>query len=166
MARNRNNASQRAATLREAESALDGVEALEIVLENGERASFNLSEELAIPRDPRELFEAGRQSPAKLAFWNYQTERALHALRKAEAKLASAEGREYLIWRTFYEQEQGSVPTEATIRSHLSRDTKLHGFQVALRARKKEYGALRAVRDAMDHRDSMVRTLIGRYEPT
>jgi len=152
--------------LRDASAALNGVEALQIRLEDGTTATFDLREVLEIPTDPDELWEAGRKAPAACAFWNYQTERALDRLRKAEERLEAEEGRQYLVYRHWYETEECVEPTEAMVRARLSQDAKIRSFRIALRARKKEYGAVRSVRDAVNHRVGMVRTLIGKSEPT
>lgn len=152
--------------LRRAADVLSDVEALQVKLESGEVVSFDLREMLEIPTDPEELWDAGRKAPAQCAFWGYQTERALERLRKAEQRYESEEGRQYLVYRHWYETEQCVEPTEAMIRARLSQDAKIRPFRIALRTRKKEYGAVRAVRDAVNHRVSMVRTLIGKSEPT
>jgi len=154
------------AVLRSAADALASIEKLRVRLENGEEVTLDVANELEIPTDPYELVAAGRRAPAQLAFWGYQTERALDRLRKAEAKLAEKEGRYYLTYRNWYETEECVEPTEAMLRARLEQDSTVRSFRIALRARKQEYGALRAVKDAVHHRVSMVRTLIGKSEPT
>lgn len=156
----------KAVVLRNAADTLSDVSALQVRLENGETVCFDMRDVLEIPTDPEELWEAGRRAPAECAFWNYQTERALERLRKAEERYDQVEGRQYLVYRHWYEHDECVEPTEAMIRARLNQDSKIRSFRIALRARKKEYGAVRAVRDAVNHRVSMVRTLIGRSEPT
>lgn len=165
-ARKRSQMNGRAVVLRRAADVLSDVEALQVKLESGEVVSFDMREELEIPTDPEELWEAGRTAPAQLAFWGYQTERALERLRKAEDRFDSEEGKEYLVYRHWYEHDECVEPTEAMIRARLGQDARIRPFRIAMRARKKEYGAVRAVRDAVNHRVSMVRTLIGKSEPT
>jgi hypothetical protein len=152
--------------LRDAADALASIEKLRVQLENGEEVTLDVAKELEIPTDLGELVAAGRRAPAQLAFWGYQMERALGRLRKAEEALAREEGRQYLVYRRWYESEECVEPTEAMVRSRVDQDAKVRPFRIALRARKQEYGALRAVRDAVNHRVSMVRTLIGKSEPT
>lgn len=153
------------ARLRDAADALSSVKALRVRLENGEEVTLDVAKELAIPTDPDELVAAGRRAPAQLAFVGYQTERALERLRKAEERLAKEEGKQYLVYRHWYETEECVEPTEAMIRSRVDQDAKVRPFRIALRARKLEYGLLRAVRDAVHRRVSMVRSLIEKSEP-
>jgi hypothetical protein len=156
----------KAVVLRDAADTLSGVAALQVRLENGEMVTFDMRELLEIPTDFDELLEAGRRAPAQCAFWNYQTERYLDRLRRAEAKLDEEEAKQYLVYRHWYEVEECVEPTEAMVRARLSQDSKIRSFRIALRARKKEYGAVRAVRDSVNSRVHMVRTLIGKTEPT
>ena len=155
----------KAKVMRNAAETLNDVEALQIRLENGETVHFDMREVLEIPTDIEELMEAGRRAPASSAFWNYQTERSLDRLRKAEAKLEEEEGKAYLLYRLWYEKEECVEPTEAMVRARISQDSKIRSFRIALRARKKEYGTVRSVRDAVSSRVHMVRTLIGKHEP-
>jgi hypothetical protein len=151
--------------LRRAADVLDELDALTLTLENGEVVQFSIAAELHISRVPEELARQGREAPAQLAFWTAQTERMLVRLRKAEAVLEEAEGKQALVYRQWYEEEEGVTPTESMIRARLSQDVGIRRFRIALRARRKEYGAVRAVKDAVQYRVSMVRTLIGRHEP-
>lgn len=153
------------ASLRESAAALSDIRALRVRLENGERVEFDLSRELAVPTDPDELLQEARKAPAQVAFWSYQAERGLERVRKAESLLARKEAHQYLVYRRWYETEECVDPTEAMLRARLDQDWELRKFRVALRARRKEYGDLRAARDAVDLRARMMRTLLGRYEP-
>lgn len=152
--------------LRTAADVLSDIEALRVRLENKEEITLDLAAELEIPTDPKAMIEAAHKAPAQVAFWNYQTERALARLRKAEAALAKEEGTQLLVYRQWYLTEECEMPTGATLRARLDTDTKCRRFRVALMARKTEHGHLRAVRDAVDHRAWMLRTLIGKLEPT
>ena len=154
------------AALRTAADVLSDIAALRVALESGEVVELDLAKELEIPRDPAALAKAARRAPAQVAFWNYQTERALDKVRGAETKLAEEEGKHHIYWKAWYEQEENETPPQGTLRARLDCDLELRRFRVALRARRKEYGRLRAVRDAVDHRAWTVRTLIGQIEPT
>jgi len=165
MAKKRSHYRQPREKLRRATEVLRDTEALQLKLEDGSVETFSMAEELEIPTDLEDLAHAAREAPAQLAFWGYQTERMLVRLRKAEGMLDEKEAKSYLIYRAFYEKEQCTDPTEAMIQARLSQDATIRTFRIALRSRKKEYGAVRAMRDAVNHRVSMVRMLIGKYEP-
>lgn len=152
--------------LKSAADYLSDVAAVRVRLESGEKVEFDLESELNIPTDPHHLAKAARKAPAQVAFWNYQTERALAKLRGAEAKLEYQEGRQLLIWREWYLEEECETPPQGTLKARLDSDLICRPFRVALRARKTEYGIIRSVRDAVDHRARMIRMLIGKYEPT
>jgi len=149
----------------QAEDYLADVAAITIKLENGEEVELDIASETYVPTDSEELAEAARRSPAKLAFWAYQTERALEDLRRQEQHLVQYEGRNYDLYRVYFTDEQAVDPTEAMIRAKLDQDSEVRRWRLALRRRRREYGLLRAVRDAVDRRDSVLRTLLHRYEP-
>lgn len=148
-----------------AEDFLNNVDAISIRLDNGEVVELVIADEVEIPTDIDELVSAGRKSAAKLAFWSYQAERALEDVRRCEQKLATTEGRHYDLYRLFFTDEAGVDPTEGMIRAKIDQDTQVRQSRLALRRRRREYGLLRAVRDAVDRRDSMLRALLHRYEP-
>ena len=133
---------------------------------NGEEVEFDLDSELSIPDHPEQLRRAAMRAPAQVAFWNYQTERVLARLRKAEDEVEAEEGKAYLLFRHYYEHEECRDPTEAMIRARMAQDPGIRRFRIAMRARKKEYGETRSVRDAVQHRSLMLRTLIANKEPT
>jgi len=154
------------AVLRDSADVLADVEAIEVRLENGETVSFNMADELHIPAEAGALAKAARKTAAQVAFWNYQTERALKRVRSAEIKLARDEGKQWLVYRKYHMEEECETPAQGTLRARVDYDRSLWTFRVALQARRKEYGVVRSMRDAVNHRSNMVRTLIGKYEPT
>lgn len=150
-------------TARSSEDYLANIEAVTIRLENGEAVKLKVEREVRIPTDPDRLIEAARKAPARLAFWAYQSERALAALRKQERETARVEGFTYQVYRKVYE-EDGQEPTEAMIRAAVDQDPKVRTARIALSSRKTEYGTLRAVRDAVEHRSWMLRSLLQHRE--
>ena len=146
------------------EDYLDRVQAVRVTLENGERVTLPIRPEVAIPEDPALMERAARKAAAKLAFWAYQTERGLSRVRKAELEVSEEEGREYEVFRRYY-LDEGRTPTEPMLKAaldHLS--PKVRAARIALNARRREYGVLRSIRDAVDHRAWILRTLLKKPE--
>lgn len=144
---------------RVAEDYLDLVEAITLTLENGEKVTLKIRDEVRIPTDPARMRDAAIKAPAKLAFWAYQCERQLARVRKAELELARVEGREYQVYRAHY-NEEGLMVTEPLLRASVDQSPKVRAARLALNSRRREYGALRAVRDAVEHRSWTLRTLL------
>jgi len=142
-----------------AEDYLDQIEAITIRLESGEKVTLKVRSEVRIPTDPIRMREAAIKAPAKLAFWAYQTELALSRVRKAELELARVEGREYQVFRAYY-NEEGVFVTEPLLKASVDQSPKVRAARLALNGRRREYGALRAVRDAVEHRTWTLRTLL------
>lgn len=149
---------------RVSEDYLRDLTSVTIRLESGEDVRLNIARETRIPADPDRLKEAARTAPARLAFWAYQSERALAALRKTEREAARIEGYHYQVYRKLYEEHENVDPTEAMLRAAVDQDPKVRAARIALSSRKTEYGTLRAVRDAVEHRSWMLRTLLQHRE--
>lgn len=146
------------------EDYLKDLRSVTILLENGERVRLDIEREVRIPIDPDKLYEAARTSPARLAFWAYQTERALRSLRIAERECARAEGYWYQVYRRVYEKEECVDPTEAMLRASLDQDRNVKEKRIAVSSRKTEYGTVRAVRDAIEQRTWMLRAMLQHRE--
>ena len=129
-------------------------------MENGEEVRLNIARETRIPTDPDRMIEAARTAPARLAFWAYQSERALGALRAAERECLRVEGYHYQLYRKMFEEVQNITPTEGMIRASVDQDPAVRKVRIALNARKSEYGTLKAVRDATEHRAWLLRALL------
>lgn len=136
---------------------------IKLKLENGEEVEFSIEREVRIPRSEKLLLEAARTAPSRFAFWAYQAERALHELRKSERECARVEGYNYHVYRKV-RSEEGETPTEPMIRADIDQDSRVKSVRIALSARKREYGVLRAMRDAMEHRSWTLRALLQRRE--
>lgn len=155
---------KRRPTLR-SEDYLDRIEAVTITLEDGERVKLRVRPEVTIPEDPVKMERAARRAPARLAFWAYQTEIALSRVRKAELALGQVQGLEYEIHRRDLMENQGRVVTEPMLRASLDhRSPQIRAAMIALNARRREYGVLRSIRDAVDHRAWTMRTLLKKPE--
>lgn len=147
------------------DARLQDTDGVRITLENGEKVDFDLATELRIPDDLDDLRAAARKAPAQLAFWSYQAERALDKVRRQETETLKCEGIDYLAARRYYQDEVGIEPTHRIVQSNLdSGCPKTRRARIALADARKQYGLVRAVRDAVDHRVSMIRALVLKYE--
>lgn len=143
------------------EEALPDVESLTLTLEDGRKATFHIADELAIPADPDALRIEATRAPARYAFWSYQTERALSAVRKQEKRLAETEAEAHLLWTTYYRDHTAETYiSNDTVRSHVAKESDVMSARIRLNSLRREYGMLRAVRDSLDHRTRMIHKLV------
>jgi hypothetical protein len=134
---------------------------IELTMDNGEVVRLSPAAELHIPSDPFMLRKALEKAPGGLAFWSYQTERALKRCRDLERALAHKEGVSSLTYREWYDSELKQKYTEDMIRSRVSIDAAVDKLRTDLNAARDLYGVLRATRDAVEHRIFALRKLIG-----
>lgn len=143
------------------EEALPDVESLTLKLEDGRKATFRIADELAIPTDPDQMRMEATRAPARYAFWSYQTERALAAVRKQEKRLAEAEALTHLLWTKYYKEHTAETYiSNDTIRSHVAQESDVMSARIHLNSLRREYGMIRAVRDSLDHRTRMLHKLV------
>ena len=145
------------------EDYLETIAAINIRLEGGEDVEFDLAEELHVPTDPDLVLAELRAIPARLAFWAYQTERALGVVRNVEHELGKVESENDLIFRKWYDEETDETYTEAMIRARVSLDEKVKHLRVKLNGARKNYGILRSARDAMEHRSFVLRRIVAHW---
>lgn len=135
-------------------------------MENGEQVTTSIAAELEIPDGPREREREAARAPARFAFWAYQTERALAALRLAERRVEEAEAVEYQMARSWIaEHTTVEVPTEANVRTRmlLVQSGPLKTLKDSLAEAQVRYGVLRALRDASEHRSHALRRLTAQH---
>lgn len=147
---------------RHGEDLLRGIESIDIKLESGETVTVKMAGELDVPDDPRLIMREAKRAPARLAFWSYQTERALARLRAKEREHGKAEGEAYVKCRGYVQGTIVDIATEPNVRAHLSA-FETHELKTAkddLAAAQIQYGVLRALRDASEHRSHLLRRLI------
>jgi hypothetical protein len=137
------------------------LERIVITLENGKTERFNPADELRIPTDPHEVWEAARVAPQRLAFWDYQAERMLRKVRDTEIALEQSEGETDLVYRRHY-TEEGEKITEALIRARVNIDERPIALRKDLNALKEAYGFLRATTDAIRHRMFVLNKLLSK----
>ena len=142
------------------ETALRDVETITLTLEDGRKAAFNIAAELAIPTDPDEMRQAAIDAPSRYAFWSYQTERALSALRKMEKREREMVGYKTMEWWTYYQEYTAEYASRDVVAARVDTETDVQSARIRLNSLRREYGMLRAVRDSLDHRTRMLHKLV------
>ena len=141
------------------EDYLQTVKELRLRLESNEVISFSLRAELEMPEDTDGMFRLLCDIPARLAFWSYQTERALAHLRSLEEDLRKLEGDTYLTYRGMYQRDRGEIPTEATLRSYVDSNVDVRVFRRKVNASRKTFATVRAFRDGVSTLNVVLRRL-------
>jgi len=149
------------------EAFLSKCKEITIRLDNGEEVEFNVADELRIPSDPDLLLQAARKAPARVAFWAYQAERALGAVRKLEIRLAQVEGEYDLKYRGAID-DSPLVLTEKVVKAHLDLDTSVRRVRVSLNRVRMQKGLIFAIAGAVEHRCYVLRKLVAQpaYDAT
>jgi len=150
-------------TPRHGEDFLSAVEAVTIKLENERIITVNVEEELCVPDGPIALEHEARRSPARFAFWAYQTERSLAQVRAEEVKLAHQTGETWLTHKEYYRTETDErYIAKETLQAHVDISTEVRSIQIKVDALRKQHGILRAIRDSVGNRDFVIRKLLDR----
>jgi len=157
---------QQAEKLTGVESRMHMVESLSIKFSNGEKIKFSFAEETVIPRDPSAQIDACLKAPAQVAFWSAQETRALHEVRKQEERVKKTEAGWYMGYRRFHMDETDDFPTERMLRSNIDLNDDVQKERTRLTTLQKQYGMMRAMRQAVEHRCYVLRRLIDHREPS
>lgn len=146
------------------EDALPDIESVDIKLANGRTVTFEVHRELHVPTDPDKIVEASSKSPARYAFWAAQAERALAHVRRLEFRFAQAEAVVDLRVRESYRQglmkDTEDWYTERKVTSIVVKEPEVKSAQTKLNEAKYRYGVLRSIRNAVEHRGFVLRTLV------
>jgi len=143
------------------EDQLASIEALRVKLSNGRTETFSMDAETQVPVDMTQLVSALRRSPGRIAFWAAQTERALDEVRKCETRLKESEGTAFLNYRHTYESEHGPT-TDRVVHESVQSDEDIVNERLKLVALRKQYGLLRALHKAVEHRGFVLDRLVAR----
>ena len=143
------------------EDALCDIAAITIILESGQKARFNLEDELCISDDPVKVGEEVRRSPARVAFWAYQMERALAEVRRFEAMHDKAEGEMWLTFRKYYQDhtDEKYIPKEL-VTSATTINSEVTNARANLNKARRHHGIIRAISQAVRSRDYVLRELV------
>ena len=140
--------------------ALSRVSRISVKLENGEVQEFSPAEELRIPDDPAGLVAEARKVSARFAFWAYQEELQLGRVRALERRLELVESMYDQPARRALHETTPSGITESAVRACITGTPEVRKVRVLLDKARKEYGLLRAMRRAMDHKCFAVDRLV------
>lgn len=124
---------------------------VEITLDNGDTVSLDPWAEVRIPDNlnliPSELAKA----PARYAFWSYQADRALRAVREQENEVKRIVAECGLTAREVIRQGQNDV-TEAKVREHVDVNKRVREAREKLIEFQAAYDMLKTVANAHNHR--------------
>jgi hypothetical protein len=137
---------------------VDRIPEITLTMEDGTHCTFRWSREVVIPADLLAQKREYLRAPAQIAFWAYQTERALRDVRDKEKALAAKEGEMNLVYRQWYTSENQEY-TEGQIRARVDTDGVVATAREDLNSARNMYGTLRSLRDAVEHRVHVLRQL-------
>jgi len=152
---------KRNADARNSEDHLAHIEAIKVKLENGRTETFRIVDEVHVPEDMTQLVDALRRSPARVAFWAAQVERAFDELRKQEARQSEKEGKAFLNYKHAYETQQGPT-TDRLVHESVQSDPDVVKVRLMTASLRKQVGLLRAVHKAVEHRGFVLDRLVAR----
>jgi hypothetical protein len=133
-----------------------------IELENHQKVALSAASELRIPDGPNAILAAQRTAPARYAFWAYQAEIQNGRVRALQRKLEMKEGQGDLTFRKYICMECEWDVTEGGVKALKDVDATIGGLRVALNRARKEYGILRAMKEALNHRCFALDRLVAR----
>ena len=147
------------------EDFLDTVERFDLTLEDGEVATFSLADEVRInqksyPADPEWIQKEAERAVARYTFWAYQTERALATVRTQELATARLRAAFYEPIRSGFRDIGEEYISENMMQSAISRTESVVEAEEELDGLRRQYGILRAVRDATEHRCFILRAML------
>ena len=141
------------------EEALSEIKSVSIRLESGKIAKFVLAREMAVSDDPDVMREQALAAHARFAFWSYQADRALSAVRDAETALAKLEGdRRYRYSKVTKDEDRftGSAVVEGLVDS----DAAVLAARNELNQLREHWTILKTAAAALDHRTHLLRRLL------
>lgn len=144
------------------EDLLKKLGSIKVHLENGQVVALSVSKELLIPDDPVKLIKAQKQASARYAFWAYQAEIQMGRVRAMQRKLEMKEGQGDVTFRKYIYLECEWEVTEAGVNALKDVDATIGSLRVDLNKARKEYGILRAMKEAHNHRCFALDRLIAR----
>ena len=143
------------------EDWLDRIAALTIRLENGEKVTFDMAKEVAIPNATlSELRELERTSAARYAFWAAQVARQRWDVQKCKRRLIKHEADADVVCRKFVLEGTDYIVTERTVRSHVDLQPSVKQARTKLDEAEYQLEILETVRDAVHKRSFSVGRLL------
>jgi len=157
---------------RHGEDFLSGIEKLVLILDSGQRVIFDIGNETndypaGYPAKPSDVQKTSQRAVERYAFWAYQTERTLALVREQESAVAylRAKADEQVRNESAKQAKCGQIPyvSEALIEAAIILLPEVIDAEGALSALRQQYGMVRAVRDAVEHRLYVLRAML-RFE--
>jgi hypothetical protein len=144
------------------EMCLRDIPSISIKLENGQVVTLKPSRELRIPDDPVKLLQEAAKASARYAFWAYQEEMQLGRVRTSERHLAFVEGGyDQPVRDQLHEQTPGGI-TESAVKAVKDTHNEVCSARAKLDEDRRQYGILRVMRKALDHRCFALDRLVAR----
>lgn len=144
------------------EDLLKKIGSVKVKLENGQVVSLSVSKALYIPDGPVQIINAQKKAAARYAFWAYQAEIQMGRVRALQRQLEMKEAQGDVTFRTYIINECQWDVTEAAVSALKDMDATIGGMRVALNKARKEYGILRAMKEALNHRCFALDRLVAR----
>ena len=144
------------------DAALKKLGTLKVRLESGQDVWLNIADELKIPTGVDTLMEAARHGCERYAFWAYQAEIQASRIRALERKLEIVEAQGDVTMRKYIHNECEWDVTEKGVAALKDAQPDIGNARVALNRARKEYGRLRVIAKAMDHRCFALDRLVAR----
>ena len=143
------------------QSLIEDVQSVTITLENGEQEEFDLEKELVIPRDQTALQKEARKAPKRIAFWNYQTERALSEVRRLERKLNYQESLARWNARINLKNQDYNYVSDDMVSTGVTMSNKrIRNLRKKLDEARERYGIMRSIREAVVNRSEIIRAMV------
>jgi hypothetical protein len=137
---------------------------IEILLENNSIVVIDMRSEFEVPVDPEKMESHALKLTARLAFFNYQTARALDKVRKQEDYLKRLEGETAIAYRWHIDNKTTYKSSEYKLVEHfVDRDEDLHRERSRLTTLRNMYSELQSLRDALEHHVRIVSRLVGKF---
>lgn len=153
------------------EDFLHTLERLTLHLESGQDATFDIQREVqdwptGYPHKFSDTVSKVEGAVARFAFWAYQTERALSAVREQEHALVQLRAASDGMVREQLTDDRVAF-TESQVRAVIDTVSDVQNTTDRLNQLREHYGYIRALRDAMGHRVFVLQTMLKvEVEPT
>lgn len=147
------------------EDMLVELDTIEIRLENGVLAKFEVADEVGIPDDLNEFVDAAKKAPARLAFWAAQLARANFKVREADRKLTKVTGDAALVARIdIQEGRPGELIAAWEVEQRVNAMLKVNEAREQLNKLRLDYELIKSIHDATSHRVYALNRLIERFD--
>lgn len=147
------------------EDFLVDVEQIKVTLESGREETFAFLEEVGgyhpdYPEKPGDLADMTHRAIARYGFWAYQCERALARVRELEGAVDGVRAVHHEPIRQHFRDHGDAYISKERVQAAVSVAEQVVDVEERLNSARKQYGLLRTVRDATEHRCYLLRALL------